>query len=485
MKFTIRPKKSINHQATGLVVFGVTLLLAIGCLSLSGVWAEVTTKSAGTTAANTAHTPVGGDRDAHGCVIATGQTWCDIKQKCLQTSVEKCDNGTPAPSILSTPGQKGSGGVFVLPTQQPGLWQRTNNASTGDTLSPVFAASDTKTINAGGAEITNITMSTRADGNTAMTSAGLEAYVADQIAGLGFSPLTDDQSTLQFIPYNSPNTSLATRDAKCKTLGANFINASALDVKAQANSAIIAHLLAAYSNRSNNQKIALLVSDFTNAAQISDYYLAGKIPVSVISATQKFSYGNDLAAENTATIEGPIGVFQTTSGTAIGSWFGNGETELYSAVELPCIDKVKSRLVFSRSHILASSSDSQKTTACKSTNAASSAAKEGEILPRSQKNMISLNWNHAPDASVGGTVVSSSDPAYPWAAPGGFTVSGDVGAKAYSVNPISIPANQSYSQLVEYFETVPGWGKVPKWTEELGGDAGTAGARIAVACKNP
>lgn len=33
---------------------------------------------------------IGGDKDAHGCLIAAGYSWCDIKQKCLRTWEENC-----------------------------------------------------------------------------------------------------------------------------------------------------------------------------------------------------------------------------------------------------------------------------------------------------------------------------------------------------------------------------------------------------------
>jgi hypothetical protein len=41
-------------------------------------------------------TLVGGDRDAHGCILSAGYSWCDIKQKCLRTWEEPCAPITPA-----------------------------------------------------------------------------------------------------------------------------------------------------------------------------------------------------------------------------------------------------------------------------------------------------------------------------------------------------------------------------------------------------
>jgi hypothetical protein len=34
--------------------------------------------------------PIGGDKDAHGCLIAAGYSWCDAKQKCLRAWEENC-----------------------------------------------------------------------------------------------------------------------------------------------------------------------------------------------------------------------------------------------------------------------------------------------------------------------------------------------------------------------------------------------------------
>ena len=34
---------------------------------------------------------IGGDKDAHGCLIAAGYSWCEVKQKCLRTWEEKCE----------------------------------------------------------------------------------------------------------------------------------------------------------------------------------------------------------------------------------------------------------------------------------------------------------------------------------------------------------------------------------------------------------
>lgn len=39
---------------------------------------------------NTNQPLIGGQKDAHGCLIAAGYSWCESKQKCLRTWEEKC-----------------------------------------------------------------------------------------------------------------------------------------------------------------------------------------------------------------------------------------------------------------------------------------------------------------------------------------------------------------------------------------------------------
>lgn len=34
---------------------------------------------------------IGGDKDSHGCLIAAGYQWCEVKQKCLRSFEESCD----------------------------------------------------------------------------------------------------------------------------------------------------------------------------------------------------------------------------------------------------------------------------------------------------------------------------------------------------------------------------------------------------------
>jgi putative hemolysin len=66
---------------------------------------------------------IGGDKDAHGCLVAAGYSWCDAKQKCLRVWEENCtetntqmanpasvyckDNGGTLEIINEAEGQRG------------------------------------------------------------------------------------------------------------------------------------------------------------------------------------------------------------------------------------------------------------------------------------------------------------------------------------------------------------------------------------------
>ena len=34
---------------------------------------------------------IGGERDSHGCLVAAGYSWCEVKNKCLRSWEEKCE----------------------------------------------------------------------------------------------------------------------------------------------------------------------------------------------------------------------------------------------------------------------------------------------------------------------------------------------------------------------------------------------------------
>ncbi|VVB77981.1 Uncharacterised protein [uncultured archaeon] len=46
---------------------------------------------------------VGGDKDAHGCIVSAGYSWCEEKQKCLMAWEENCSTDK---KTYCTPKQK-------------------------------------------------------------------------------------------------------------------------------------------------------------------------------------------------------------------------------------------------------------------------------------------------------------------------------------------------------------------------------------------
>jgi putative hemolysin len=41
---------------------------------------------------------IGGDKDAHGCLIAAGYSWCEDKQKCIRVWEENCTTSCACPA---------------------------------------------------------------------------------------------------------------------------------------------------------------------------------------------------------------------------------------------------------------------------------------------------------------------------------------------------------------------------------------------------
>ena len=44
---------------------------------------------------------VGNDKDEHGCIGSAGYSWCEVKQKCLKSWEEKCEEVSTSTSILT------------------------------------------------------------------------------------------------------------------------------------------------------------------------------------------------------------------------------------------------------------------------------------------------------------------------------------------------------------------------------------------------
>jgi len=53
--------------------------------------------------APTTPTIIGGDKDAHGCLISAGYSWCEVKNKCLRMWEEACPDVNPSPTPTPTP----------------------------------------------------------------------------------------------------------------------------------------------------------------------------------------------------------------------------------------------------------------------------------------------------------------------------------------------------------------------------------------------
>ena len=64
-------------------------------------------------------TLVGSDRDSHGCIGSAGYVWCELKQKCLRSWEEKCeDEGNIVIPVPDEPQATFSDEVLVLSPKQ-------------------------------------------------------------------------------------------------------------------------------------------------------------------------------------------------------------------------------------------------------------------------------------------------------------------------------------------------------------------------------
>jgi hypothetical protein len=60
--------------------------------------------------------PIGGDKDAHGCLPAAGYTWCEQKQKCLREWEEKCFDRAGGGQVCTQEAKQCSDGSYVSRT---------------------------------------------------------------------------------------------------------------------------------------------------------------------------------------------------------------------------------------------------------------------------------------------------------------------------------------------------------------------------------
>jgi len=87
----------------------------------------------------TNHKIIGGDKDAGGCLVGAGYTWCEIKQKCLRVWEEPCQTSTTKESFNHQGYLKQEDGLWFLIYEQPGqpairanLYSDSNTYSNGE-----------------------------------------------------------------------------------------------------------------------------------------------------------------------------------------------------------------------------------------------------------------------------------------------------------------------------------------------------------------
>jgi hypothetical protein len=59
-------------------------------ICVAGHWEKHGNPSAAKPTTGCGENRVGADRDEHGCIGSAGYTWCQVKNKCLRTWEEKC-----------------------------------------------------------------------------------------------------------------------------------------------------------------------------------------------------------------------------------------------------------------------------------------------------------------------------------------------------------------------------------------------------------
>lgn len=84
----------LNKDMKNKIIILISGILVLVVLSIFGnYFFSHNKKLEATPSASPAFSPklIGGDKDAHGCLIAAGYSWCEAKNKCLRTWEENCD----------------------------------------------------------------------------------------------------------------------------------------------------------------------------------------------------------------------------------------------------------------------------------------------------------------------------------------------------------------------------------------------------------
>jgi len=81
----------MEKEKGGILAIAVTIAVALLVLGV-GVYFAYRGRSPSSGVGNTGASTqlIGGDIDEHGCLIAAGYSWCEVKQKCLRIWEEPC-----------------------------------------------------------------------------------------------------------------------------------------------------------------------------------------------------------------------------------------------------------------------------------------------------------------------------------------------------------------------------------------------------------
>jgi len=128
----------------------IVALIIIGGVSIALIWQKNELK------------PIGGEKDEHGCLIAAGYSWCEVKQKCLRVWEEGCGKTNQPASHDNIPqdketcqaqsGEWGSFGLAIkeqcnLPTSDAGKTCRNQEECEGVCIADLSQEEQERIIN--------------------------------------------------------------------------------------------------------------------------------------------------------------------------------------------------------------------------------------------------------------------------------------------------------------------------------------------------
>ena len=86
-------------RMTSIPMKSIRMLSTVACAGLLAACASTSHAPSASTASADAPRPIGGDRDAHGCLPAAGYAWCARVQQCVrpwELAKDKGFDNTPA-----------------------------------------------------------------------------------------------------------------------------------------------------------------------------------------------------------------------------------------------------------------------------------------------------------------------------------------------------------------------------------------------------